>query len=232
MAENMECKIFLFEMPRKTTSSVTYRLKVPNFSSQPEYHGTSFEINSPCFEFANATWCFRCEPNEDTIKDWIKYFHIYLVRLHFKTRLQTVFSRLILLDADDMEYDYDYDGHAFNEIEGEKYCLYNLDNVDSFYDRRDTLTFIIDLFVSTEMDVQINRKGSNNDEQEATGIREHIEMYADLLSVSTDRGKQTFEFFLKTYSDFSPLNELKYLKYVIVKKASSLLLSVSALKIQ
>lgn len=220
-------------MPRKTTSSVTYRLKVPIFFTQPEYDGTSFEINSPCFEFADATWCFRCTPQEDTdIEDWIKFFDIYLVRLHFKIRVQTVFSRLILLDADDKEYHCDYDGHVFYEIEGEKYCLYNLDNEEPFYDRRDTLTFIIDLFVSTEMDVQMNRKGSNNDEQEATGIREHIEMYADLLSVSTDRSKQTFEFFLKTYSNSSPLNELKYLKYVIVKKASPLLLYVSALKIQ
>lgn len=193
MAENMECKIFLFKMPRKITSSVTYRLKVPNFFTLPEYDDTSFEIDSPCFEFANATWCFRvklqAERNRD-IDDGIKEIYIYLVRLHFKMRVQTIFSRLILLNAEDKEYDFDIYGQVFKETEGETHYTAMLNNVNRSYDRRDTLTLIIDLFVSNEMDIQINRKASNNDEQDATETPEQIEMYADLLSVTTDKGKQ------------------------------------------
>lgn len=188
-------------MPRETTSSITYRLKVPNFFTLPEYDGTSLEINSPSFEFANATWCFRFKPLENrntNTKDRIKKFDIYLVRLHFKTRVQTIFHRVILLDADDKESDYEYDGHVFEEVEQEEKCLTNLNHVEPLYDR---LTFIIHLFVSTEMDVQINRKG----------IREDIEMNADLISVTTDRGKQTFIFFAQNgiSEQHEPLSDWK-----------------------
>lgn len=162
--------ISLFESPRKVISSAVYTLKLQNFLTLAESDSTYFQYDdrstdSPSFEFANNTWCFRImdEPMIETGNP-IKEFNVFLIRLNFETREQIIFYETTLLDPDDNIY-HEFAWAGVADDGGD--FLVHLTYEEFSYDRRDNLTLIINLFHI-----------------------ESTEVGADQVPVPTDRGKQ------------------------------------------
>lgn len=207
MAEKSEdCKISLSSS--KAISSVAYTLKVPNFFTLPEYDDTDFKLDSPSFEFADATWCFRFVNREtkkikreevegeiptkelDSINEGWKVrkgFAVYMVRLNSKITEQTILNHIWLLDADNEIYDKDGDCTCFNEErQSVEVYMWSFGTAKPSYDRRGSLTLMVLL---------LHIDSSKVDE--------------DPVSVTTDTSKQVFNFlFVCVLSSISEIRDL------------------------
>ena len=152
-------KISMFQSPRKVISSVSYSLNVPNFFILPEYDGTSFELDSPSFEFVNTTWHFRFESREkeETMTgDSIKLFSVQMIRLNLEETRQRIFYEIALLGVDD-EICVDYGDVCVFGDEEEEIDLLILSNEGLPNDRRDTLTLIVHLICIESVDVDVDQ---------------------------------------------------------------------------
>lgn len=186
MAEKRnDCKISLIEVPRKIVSSVFYNLKVPNFFILPEYDGTFFKLDSPTFEFANATWCFRFESRrklKSDTGDSIKTFAASMERVNSEIQEHIMFYGIFILDADDKTYGGNCDAYLFKE-NNEEHIMMTFDNEKPSYDKRDTLTVIIYL-------VYMEFPGGVPDQEP--------------LTTTMDKGKKTFK--IRLLLSFNLLN--------------------------
>lgn len=130
----------------KTISSIFFTLKVPNFFTLPEYDSGSFDIRSPTFEFANATWCFRFEDREKKkkeAKDWVKKFDVDIIRLHPKNQQHALLFNITLF-TNGKKYDSECSA-CFLPEEEKVSLLVTFAETNSFDDRRDILTLAIHL---------------------------------------------------------------------------------------
>lgn len=177
-------KIFLTGKRRKVISSDVYTLKVPNFFTLPEYDDDDFELDSPPFEFANATWRFRCESRGKEEAEpgvWIKNFAICLLRLNSAVPQHIVFCGIILLDANDKEYDGCNHTCAFEEDYQED-VLFIFRNESPSYDIRLTLTLMINLISVERLALYPGKERLMTDKGEETVI--------------SDKGNLTFNIIL------------------------------------
>lgn len=130
---------------KKVISSDVYTLKVPNFFTLPEYDNIDFELNSAPFEFADAIWRFRCKSREKEYReagDGIKKFAVCLQRLDPEIPTNVVFYGIVLLDANDKEYDGCNNTYIFQKDYNEV-ILKNFEDSCPVFDRRNTLTLMI-----------------------------------------------------------------------------------------
>ena len=145
-----ESKVTLSKIPKKKVFSVKYMLKTPNFFTLPEYDGTWYAVNSPSFEFADATWRIEFEPRH-TMKtitdenDCMKRFAVNMVRLSSEISHHAIFYQITLLDADDKPYREFNDANIYYR-NLDPILTWVFENKNPSYDRRDTLTLTIQLF--------------------------------------------------------------------------------------
>ena len=143
-----ETKDFRLSLMSTKKFTNTIILKIPNYFTLTEYEDALFDMKSPSFQFANATWCFRFQPNMKKVTDnggIVMEFLIKIVRLNFELPEQRLFYLIILLDAKDEEYQRLCDNDNFtNEIN--EHIMIFANNEKPFCDKRDTLTLTVNLF--------------------------------------------------------------------------------------
>lgn len=176
--ESNDNKFSLKSSTKTLFSAIEYSgtLNIPNFFILPEYDGTGFDMKSPSFVYANATWRLKFirdihEANDD------RSFDVYLLKMNSKIGEEATICTIDLLDADgeiyrsrnraflleeednvDDDDDDDYDALFIGEFNNEK----------PSYDRRDTMTLIIHLISA-----------------------ESFKVVTDQLPLTTNAGKKT-----------------------------------------